>query len=51
MLEILYHLERDTNANERQLNIWHKNILKFGTITNTIKPSCLLESTLNKSFL
>lgn len=51
MSEINYNLEIDTDADERQLNTWHKNILKFGTITNTLKRSCLLEGTLEKAFL
>jgi uncharacterized OsmC-like protein len=51
MSEISYLLEIDTDADEHQLNTWHKNILKFGTITNTLKRSCLLEGTLKKSVL
>ena len=51
MSEISYLLEIDTDADEHQLNTWHKNILKFGTITNTLKRSCLLEGTLKKSIL
>ena len=49
MSEIRYHLEIDTDADERQLSTWHKNIIKFGTITNTLKRACLLEGTLNRS--
>jgi uncharacterized OsmC-like protein len=51
MSEIRYRLEIDTDADERQLNTWHKNILKFGTITNTLKRACLLEGTIAKSVL
>ena len=51
MSEISYLLEIDTDADEHQLNTWHKNILKFGTITNTLKRSCLLEGSLKKSVL
>lgn len=51
MSEIHYLLEIDTDADERQLNVWHKNILKFGTITNTLKRACLLEGTMKKSVL
>jgi len=40
MKEINYTLEIDTDANERKINTWHKNILKFGTITNTLARSC-----------
>lgn len=48
MKEIHYHLEIDTDADERQLNNWHKNILKFGTITNTLNKSCKLEGEMVK---
>lgn len=51
MSQIHYNLEIDTDADERQLNTWHKNILKFGTITNTLKRACLLEGTIQKSVL
>ncbi len=51
MSQIHYNLEIDTDADERQLNVWHKNILKFGTITNTLKRACLLEGTLKKNVL
>lgn len=42
MSEIHYVLEVDTDVDDRQLSTWHKNILKFGTITNTISRACLL---------
>lgn len=51
MSQINYKLEIDTDANEHQLNTWHKNILKFGTITNTLKRACLLDGTIQKSVL
>jgi len=38
--EIHYKLEVDTDADERKINNWHKNILKFGTITNTLMNAC-----------
>ena len=40
MKEIRYKLEIDTDADERKINNWHKNILKFGTITNTLMRAC-----------
>ncbi|MDK2909569.1 MAG: hypothetical protein PWR20_1136 [Bacteroidales bacterium] len=40
MSEINYHIEVDSEANEHQMNNWHKNILKFGTITNTLVRAC-----------
>src|ERR1035437_9635158 len=36
MSEIIYKLEIDTDENERKVATLHKNILKFGTITNTL---------------
>ncbi|MCA1757713.1 MAG: OsmC family protein [Bacteroidales bacterium] len=40
MKEINYKLEVETDADERIMNNWHKNILKFGTITNTLSKAC-----------
>jgi len=37
---INYKLEVETDADERKINNWHKNILKFGTITNTLNRAC-----------
>lgn len=40
MKTIRYKLEVDTDADERKIDNWHKNILKFGTITNTLTRAC-----------
>jgi len=48
MSEISYHLEIDTDTNEKKLEIWHKNILKFGTITNTLAKACMLIGSVTK---
>ena len=40
MKEINYKLEVDTDADEHKILNWHKNILKFGTITNTLMRAC-----------
>ena len=40
MKTIKYKLEIDTDADEQKIDIWHKNILKFGTITNTVMRAC-----------
>lgn len=48
MQEISYLLEIDTNADQQKISNWHKNILKFGTITNTLKRSCKLEGKMIK---
>ena len=38
--EINYMIEIETDADEKKLNNWYKNILKFGTITNTLSKAC-----------
>lgn len=48
MKEITYRLEVDTDANDKELANWHKNILKFGTITNTVKKACSLNGAMEK---
>ncbi len=40
MKAINYKLEVETDADERKISNWHKNILKFGTITNTLNRAC-----------
>ncbi len=46
--EINYQLEIDTDADDRKLQTWHKNILKFGTITNTLAKACTLNGSIIK---
>lgn len=36
MKEISYRLEVDTDMDEHKIANWHKNIIKFGTVTNTL---------------
>lgn len=48
MSEISYHLEVDTDADERKIENWHKNILKFGTITNTLSRACRVNGSMIK---
>ncbi len=48
MSEINYKLEIDTDADERQIATLHKNILKFGTITNTLNKACKLTGTISR---
>jgi uncharacterized OsmC-like protein len=36
MKEITYQLIVDTDADDKKIANWHKNILKFGTISNTV---------------
>jgi len=47
--EISYRLEVDTDADDRKIDNWHKNILKFGTITNTLNRACKMEGTMIKT--
>jgi uncharacterized OsmC-like protein len=49
MNTITYTLEVDTDADMHKINNWHKNILKFGTITNTLKRACELSGVMIKS--
>ena len=43
MQKIEYLLEIDTDIDERKLKNWHKNIIKFGTISNTLANACELK--------
>lgn len=49
MKTIRYKLEVDADADERTMKNWHKNILKFGTITNTLKRACELNGEMIKT--
>jgi len=42
MQRIDYVLEVDTDIDERKLMNWHKNVIKFGTISNTLAKACEL---------
>lgn len=48
MSEINYILEIDTDETQQKVDTLHKNILKYGTITNTLSKACKLEGTINK---
>lgn len=49
MKEINYKLEVDTDVDKRKIDNWHKNILKFGTITNTLNRVCEITGEMIKS--
>lgn len=49
MAKITYLLEIDTDADEKKIQNWHKNILKFGTITNTLMNACTVEGQMKKT--
>ncbi len=42
MQEITYKVEIVSRAEERKINLLHKNVIKFGTISNTLAQSCRL---------
>jgi len=46
MSEINYKLEVESGMEERTLELLHKNILKFGTITNTLAKVAKLNGTI-----
>lgn len=46
MSEINYVLKVDSDMEEKKLNLLHKNILKFGTITNTLAKAAKLNGTI-----
>jgi uncharacterized OsmC-like protein len=48
MSAIHYRLEVDTDADERKIENWHKNILKFGTVSNTLAKACELKGEMIK---
>jgi uncharacterized OsmC-like protein len=48
MKEINYLLEIDTDADDHKIKNWHKNIIKFGTITNTLNRACKIEGKMIK---
>jgi len=48
MKEINYLLEVDTDADEKTMVIWHKNILKFGTVSNTLAKACDFKGVMKK---
>lgn len=49
MSEIDYKLEVDTDADNRKIDNWYKNILKFGTITNTLNRACKITGRMRKA--
>ena len=46
MSDINYVLKVESNMEQKKLNLLHKNILKFGTITNTIAKASNLNGTI-----
>ncbi len=46
--EINYVLEIDSDVPDKKLNMWHKNIVKFGTITNTMLRAAEVKGQIKK---
>jgi len=46
MSKIDYKLQIESNMDDKKLHLLHKNILKFGTITNTIAKAAKLNGTI-----
>ncbi len=51
ILEYQIQAEVEKGVNEQKINNWHKNIVKFGTITNTLIRACEISGKIVKSNL
>jgi len=49
MQEITYKVELKTTADDRQIDLLHRNVIKFGTISNTLATACKLSGKIIKS--
>ena len=50
MQKIDYVLEIDTDIDDRKLQLWHRNIIKFGTISNTLAKATELNGVIKKMY-
>ena len=50
MQKIDYVLEINTDIDDRKLQLWHKNIIKFGTISNTLAKATELNGVIKKMY-
>mgnify|MGYP005806301753 CR=1 FL=1 len=48
MVEIRYELVVDTGEDDRRLDLLHKNVLKYGTISNTLADALALSGTIRR---
>ena len=48
MQKIDYVLEIDTDIDDRKLQLWHRNIIKFGTISNTLASATDLNGVIKR---
>lgn len=48
MVSIDYEIVVDTNEDDRRLDLLHKNVRKFGTISNTVAEATKLEGSIRR---
>lgn len=48
MVEIRYELVVDTDESDQRLDLLHKNVRKYGTISNTVADALTLEGTISR---
>ena len=48
MLSIEYEIVVETEVSDPQLDLLHRNVLKYGTVTNTVTPGVALEGSLRR---
>jgi uncharacterized OsmC-like protein len=48
MVEIRYELVVDTDESDQRLDLLHKNVRKYGTISNTVADALKLEGTISR---
>ena len=46
--QIRYEVRVETDASEQRLDLLHRNVRKFGTVTNTVGPGTDLDGTLSR---
>jgi uncharacterized OsmC-like protein len=48
MISIVYEIIVDTDEDDRRLDLLHKNVRKFGTISNTVAEATKLEGSIRR---
>ncbi len=48
MLSIEYEILVETDVSDDRLDLLHRNVLKYGTVTNTVAPGVALEGSLRR---
>ncbi len=49
LLRIRYVIEVDSDETDQRLDLLHRNVLKYGTISNTLSGAVPLEGTLRRA--